>query len=367
MRLAWAAALLGVLAGCANPPPRPSRPPEEVRAQLVSLIPSRIEDRSGWASDIERAFSALELPASTENLCAVLAVIEQESTYVADPPVAGLGRIARQEIERRAARYKVPRLAVGAALKLRSPDGRSYEQRLAAVRTEQELSLLFEDLIGRVPLGQRLFGGANPVRTGGPMQVGIAFAQAHARQHGYPFGADASPGSIRREVFTRRGGLYFGIAHLLKYPNSCERHLYRFADFNAGWYASRNAAFQAALNRVAGTDLALDGDLVPQRRARDERGATERAALALAGELQLDERGILAALQRGDRFEFEQTPLYRGVFALADARAGQALPRAVMPRIVLHSPKFTRRLTTEWFATRVQGRYQRCVNRAFGR
>jgi hypothetical protein len=38
-----------------------------------------------------------------------------------------------------------------------------------------------------------------------------------------------------------------------------------------------------------------------------------------------------------------------------------------MPRIALESPKFTRKLTTEWFATRVQQRYQRCVNLAFGR
>ncbi|HEX7769907.1 MAG TPA: DUF1615 family protein, partial [Dokdonella sp.] len=35
------------------------------------------------------------------------------------------------------------------------------------------------------------------------------------------------------------------------------------------------------------------------------------------------------------------------------------------PRIDLESPKFTRKLTTEWFANRVQRRYQDCVNRAF--
>jgi hypothetical protein len=37
-----------------------------------------------------------------------------------------------------------------------------------------------------------------------------------------------------------------------------------------------------------------------------------------------------------------------------------------MPRIVLESPKITRELTTEWFATRVQQRYQRCIAKAFG-
>jgi hypothetical protein len=366
-RIAASVVLAAVLAGCANPPPRPTRPPDEVRAQLISLIPSTIPEREGWATDIQGAFVFLDLPPSTENLCAVLGVIEQESTYVADPPVAGLARIAREEIDRRAARYKIPRLAVTAALKLRSPDGRSYEQRLAKVRTEKELSYLFEDLIGQVPLGRRLFGGANPVRTGGPMQVGIAFAEAHAGEHGYPYAEAGSPTSIRREVFTRRGGLYFGIAHLLKYPNRYERHLYRFADFNAGWYASRNAAFQAALNAVTGAGLALDGDLVLHDAERGQRGATERAAVALADSLQLSDRSIRRALEQGNSIEFEDSALYRGVFALAEQRAGKPLPRAVLPRIVLQSPKITRTLTTEWFATRVQARYQRCVNRAFGR
>jgi len=36
----------------------------------------------------------------------------------------------------------------------------------------------------------------------------------------------------------------------------------------------------------------------------------------------------------------------------------------VIPRIDLHSPKITRPLTTEWFARRVDERYQRCLARA---
>ena len=40
------------------------------------------------------------------------------------------------------------------------------------------------------------------------------------------------------------------------------------------------------------------------------------------------------------------------------------LPRAVLPRIRLQSPKITRPLTTEWFARRVDERFQRCLARA---
>ena len=55
-----------------------------------------------------------------------------------------------------------------------------------------------------MPLGQRLLSGFNPVRTGGPMQVSVEFAQAQVKAHPYPY---RMAGSIRDEVFSRRGGL----------------------------------------------------------------------------------------------------------------------------------------------------------------
>jgi uncharacterized protein DUF1615 len=358
-----ALALLALLAGCATQQrlQAPPRSPAEVRAQLVRLLPKDTADREGWATDIQSAFQLLDIPPSSENLCAALAVAAQESGFSADPEVPGLGRIARGEIDRRAAQHHVPKLLVSAALQLPSPGGSSYQQRLQLVRTERELSRLYEDFIGKVPLGQRLLGGANPVRTGGPMQVGIAFAEQHARTHPYPYATDAS---IRHEVFTRRGGLYFGIAHLLDYPNSYQRHLYRFADFNAGWYASRNAAFQAAVTAASGIPLALDGDLVVH--GSDKVGATEAAVRSLGSQLDMNDAAIRRALEQGDRFEFEDTALYARAFALAE-RNGRPLPRAVIPRITLQSPKITRKLTTEWFATRVEQRYRRCEDAAFGR
>lgn len=364
LRAGLVALALALLAACAAPPSRPSRAPAEVRAQLVALLPTSLADREAWAYDIERAFFHLELTPSTENLCAALAVTAQESSFAVDPAVPDLGRIAREEIGRRAARLRIPAAVVDAALALRSTDGRSYAARLAAVRTEKQLSALYEELIGRVPLGERLFAGANPVRSGGPMQVRIDFAERFARERGYPYPVRET---IRHEVFNRRGGLYFGIAHLLAYPNDYERHLHRFADFNAGWYASRNAAFQAAIAAASGRALALDGDLILHEARRGQVGATEAAVRALGPELGLDARAIRRALERGDRADFGGSPLYQRVFELAERRAGRTLPRALVPEIALESPKITRALTTGWFANRVQARYQDCVNRAFAR
>ncbi|MBO9874487.1 MULTISPECIES: DUF1615 domain-containing protein [Xanthomonas] len=348
-----AAALLGA---CATQAPRmPERTPSEVKADIARRIPATVPDRRGWADDVYVALASQNLPTSADSICAVLAVIEQESTYQTNPPVPGLGKIARAELQRRAAAVHLPAFALDAALQLRGPDGRSYAERLAAARTEQDLSTIFEDIAGSVPLGQRLFGDLNPVHTAGPMQVSIAFAQTHTDGYPYPL----SDG-VRHAVFSRRGGIWFGTRHLLGYPNEATM-LYRFADFNAGWYASRNAAFQAALARASGISLALDGDLLTPGADLDAPGATERAARSLGTQLGMDARTIRGALQRGSEADFADSALYRQVFALADRDAGKPLPRAVLPGIALESPKITRTLTTAWFAQRVAERWQRCL------
>jgi hypothetical protein len=348
---------LALLAGCATQPPAaPARRPADVRAEIVRLMPASAKDRNGWATDITAAFAALGIEPDTQNLCATLAVIEQESTFTVDPAVPGLGRIARAEIDRRAEQHHVPQLLVRGALALKSSNGKSYAERIAAVRTERELSLVYEDLIDRIPLGQRLFAGSNPVRTGGPMQVSVAFAERHAREHPYPY---ATQDSIRHELFSRRGGVYFGIAHLLGYPANYERMIYRFADFNAGFHASRNAAFQNAVSLASGIPLALDGDLVNYD--DDKPGATELAVRTLSRQMDMGDSRIRRALESGDGAQFERSDLYERVFALAERTERKPLPRALMPRIDLKSPKITRKLTTEWFATRVDGRYRACL------
>jgi uncharacterized protein YceK len=357
-RLIVSVVALLVLAGCGTQRTQqaPARSPTEVKAEIVRLLPAKTVDRQGWATDIQAAFAALKIAPTTQNLCSVLAVTEQESTFQVDPSVPGLGKIAREEIDRRAAKAHIPGLLVSAALQLNSPDGKSYSDRLNAARSERALSAIFDDFISMVPMGQTLFGGFNPVHTGGPMQVSIDFAEQQAK--GYPYPVN---GSIRHEVFTRRGGLYFGIAHLLGYPVSYQQPLYRFADFNAGWYASRNAAFQNAVSRVSGVALALDGDLV--RYGSIMPGTTELAVRKLGKQLDLRNTTIRDQLEQGNRLEFESTELYQRVFALADQAEGRSLPRAVLPGIVLQSPKITRKLTTAWFAKRVDERYQRCMAR----
>ncbi|MDF2414922.1 DUF1615 domain-containing protein [Aeromonas sp. 1HA1] len=338
----------------ALPKAKTPRAPASMQSRIVLLLPARTVDRNGWAQDIVTALAKQDLAVTDENVCSVLAVVEQESTFQADPVVPGLGKIAWQEINARAAKLLIPEFVVRTALGIKSPTGKSYAERIDKLRTEREMSEIFEDMISMVPMGKTLFGNLNPVHTGGPMQVSIAFAEANTRGYPYPV-----KDSIRHEVFSRRGGIWFGTRHLFGYPADYPDTLYRFADFNAGWYASRNAAFQAAVSRLSGKPLALDGDLV--RYDSDLPGKTEQAVYTLASRVNMSKQAIHQSLRKGNTAEFAQADLYHRVFTLADKQAGKRQPRAILPGIQLKSPKITRNLTTAWFAKRVDDREQRCV------
>jgi hypothetical protein len=354
-----ALAVASLLCSCASETPAPPPNPIDAHALIAQSLPRTVSDRNGWTADLYSAFTALTVAPSHENICAVVAVIEQESGFQVDPVVPGLGAIARREIDSRAQRAHVPLVIVNGVLQLKSSDGRSYGERIDAARTEKQLSDVYEDFIASVPLGTTLFAERNPIRTRGPMQVNVAFAERFAAATHYPYPVKQS---IADELFTRRGSVYFGVAHLLDYRAPYDSYLYRFADFNAGQYASRNAAFQNALSIASGMPLDPDGALLPHEDDSDNPGSTELAARSLGAPLRMSEGTIHGALAEGRAKDFETTQLYLRIFAIAEQRAGRPLPRALVPRITLASPKIKRTLTTGWYARRVDERFKRCLN-----
>jgi hypothetical protein len=353
---------LAVLAGCGGSiKPEPEvLSPEQARALIAQLLPPKIPDRNGWITDIHAAFTAIDIATTAEHVCAVAAVAEQESGFEVNPAIPGLPAIAMKEIDARAQHAGVPSLVVHAALHLPSPNGRSYSERIEAAHTERDLSDIFEDLVGVVPLGKLFLADRNPIRTAGPMQVSVSYAEAYVDRHPYPYPVEHT---LRREVFTRRGSVYFGVAHLLDYPAAYDQPLYRFADYNAGQYASRNAAFQHALSLASGVPLAPDGELT-RLDGSDPPTSTELAARVLRKRIDLSDADIHDDLQHSRREDFEQTALYEKVYALADRLEARPLPRAQVPQIELKSPKITRHLTTAWYASRVDWRFHGCMQRA---
>jgi outer membrane receptor protein involved in Fe transport len=71
-------------------------------------MPSSVANRAAWASDLQLLLAALKIEPSDANVCAVLAVTEQESTFRADPAVPNLAKISRDEIFKRADDAGVP-------------------------------------------------------------------------------------------------------------------------------------------------------------------------------------------------------------------------------------------------------------------
>ena len=82
-----------VLGACAGTAPREPEGlgPTAARALIARALPSHVQrDRDGWTADIYAAFGSIGLPVTAESACAVIAGIDQESTFQVDPQVPGL-------------------------------------------------------------------------------------------------------------------------------------------------------------------------------------------------------------------------------------------------------------------------------------
>jgi hypothetical protein len=198
---------------------------------------------------------------------------------------------------------------------------KSYSERLDAAKTEQQLSDVYEDFIGRVPFGKTLLADRNPIRTAGPMQVSITFAETFkAAPYPYPVSGTDSTGGVhppRRRLFRNR-------SPARPIPAPYGQPLYRFADFNAGQYASRNAAFQHAVTQVSGIPLQLDGDLLRYDHDQPVRepSSTELATRVLARRLDLSNEEIRRDLERGQSTQLRADTALCRVFRLADQAVG---------------------------------------------
>ncbi|MDX8400038.1 MAG: DUF1615 domain-containing protein [Gallionellaceae bacterium] len=371
-----------VLAGCASKPVKisepdivtqPSAPQKQVHKKVAkpkpkpkpliglalvnSLLAPKLVDRSAWAEDVFAAFRVINIPVSKENVCAVLAEIGQESSFQVEPVVYGLKTIIRRELDAGRKKYLIPQWIMEHSLEVKSPDGRSYNERIAALKTESDVDRFFEDMISEIPFGEKLFADYNPVRTGGPMQVSWSFAHAYVEKRPYPYPIKRS---LRNELFSRKGGLFFGVAYLLDYPASYTNMLFRFADFNSGIYSSRNAAFQDAVSFLSGTRLVTDGDLLRYRNgvAQETPSLTMRALLSISARLNMDQTEIFSDLLLEKKPAFEQSRLFKKIFTIAST-----LPRELIPNIELRGPKLSRKLTTAMYVEQVVRRYDKCLKK----
>jgi hypothetical protein len=146
-------ALAALAAGCASD--RASGPKiseADAHTLIERSLPGSVSDKPGWTDDIYAAFTTQQIEPTQENVCAVVAVIEQESGFHVNSVVPGLPSIAWKEIHTRADHSLVPWMLVRGALELKSPTGRTYSDRIDHARTEKDLSDIYADFIDSVPL-----------------------------------------------------------------------------------------------------------------------------------------------------------------------------------------------------------------------
>jgi hypothetical protein len=167
-------------------------------------------------------------------------------------------------------------------------------------------------------------------------------------------------------MYTRKGGLYYGTLLLLGYETGYDKKIYRFADFNAGRYASRNAAFQQIIGELTAQKLTPDGDLLIYTKSGTISGTlsqTENALKLLNTKysLGLNDSKIRNDLSLEKSQQFKDTSTYKVIRDIYRKQTKRNPIYAIIPQITLHSEKTTRILTTEKFAMNVNNRYQNCI------
>jgi hypothetical protein len=343
--------------------PEPKRLTVEQTSQLIKPSMPRGEFEAFWATDIFAALDAFNADKSVENVCAIVAVIQQESGFKADPAVANIRQILAKKIENM---QENPVLSIALNLRLAqtAQNGKTFKANMQSIKTEREFEQWYNEFAAAkysfLGLKAMRMDVAQIVTTAGSMQVSIDYAQSMASQLGQ------SSSNVREQVYSRAGGVLYGASHLLNYPAAYSSPYYRFADFNAGHYASRNAAFQQMiLNLTANKSIGTDGDLLSYVDGAPKASKTHQAltALAVKQKSTLNDVQILADLKREKDADFTQTQTYQWLSQLHQKRFGKVLTEQI-PSIVLKSDKITRKLTTQWYADSVLKRFKSCVARA---
>jgi hypothetical protein len=345
------------------------------RDKVASLIPARVPDRKLWATDMLAIMDDAKIPHTLTNFCSIVAIVDQESDFHANPAVPNLPNDAKKALFERIQNKLGDKGVIQFKKMLLSkpaPDN-NFMMQINKLRTEQDLDLLYRNMYDyfKIHYGLALLTGPasliagydikeylNPVKTLGSMQVNVDYAFMHPRK-------SSNTIAIRDDMYTQYGGLYYGINRLLDYKANYNKPIYRFADYNSGIYSSRNASFQQTISDLSDFPLDLDGDLLSydkEQHALSERSNTETQLDILAQEnnFGLSNSSIRGDLLKEKNVEFEETATYKKINAFYLEKFKKEAPYAMMPHVAIEGPKLSRIYDTNWYAKRVNGRFQRC-------
>ena len=172
----------------------------------------------------------------------------------------------------------------------------------------------------------------------GCMQVQVKRAVEINDEQGWGFDS----GTIKDQLLTKDGCVKWGVAYLDKIikiyagdPPQLTTENMRFilADYNSGYYDSRNAAYQQRVSQLSGRELTLDGDLWNQKDINlKELSQTELAIKVIFPSLSTNE--IRRQTIKEDNKDFENTYIYLEVSKLWKNRFGEnKFKYAIVPEI----------------------------------
>lgn len=347
-------------------------------ANFIRAAEKSVKDTIGWAEDLLDVLKQHGFPRSRENVCSLIAVIDQESGFVANPVVPGLGRISEQALQQKLRGYPVVGAVMLSFLETNPSKTDSYLQRIRKATTERDLDMVYRaivaDAAGRSNLGvivnsgffNRMIEDRNEVSTIGSMQVSVKFAIDADNQRRWLPMSLTDVYAVRDKLYSRHGGMYYGALLLLGYETGYDRKVYRFADFNAGRYASRNAAFQKMVTALSASRLVADGDLLAYNKNGSAKPAASDVEKAVREAVKRHAIGLTDKDIRRDLLlekdkSFGTTQTYQWLRARYRIIMGKDAPYAAVPEIDLKSPKISRKMTTAIFADTVNKRYQACM------
>ena len=120
---------------------------------------------------------------------------------------------------------------------------------------------------------------------------------------------------------------------------------------------------------MTAADLSLDGDLLLYNKdgsVRSAKSESERELTSVFAQnnVLVTPRQIHSDLKKEKEKDSEDTATYRAVTKLYEEKSSKKAFYAMMPQVVISGPKLNRDYNTNWFASRVNGRYETCMQRA---
>lgn len=347
-------------------------------SRLIQQAEPNVEEYRYWAKELLSVLKGHQFARNTKNVCAVIAVIDQESGFKKNPPVAGLGRLAKIAVN-----DKLDGLAFGGSsvkkwLQTHPNKKNNYMRQMGKARTERDLDRVYQQIVAsmffiktlaHINIIRDLIENNNNINTIGSMQVSSRFAiQTEEQWRGRKLTLDEI-WKLREWMYSVRGGMHYGTLLLLGYKAGYQQKIHHFADYNAGRYASRNAAFQSTLAKLSGKKISTDGDLLKYGRNQRPifaKSNSEKIILSVVKKYKLSLRPsqIRKDFTTEKTAKFSRTKTYRLIRKLYRNKKGKRPPLAIIPTIRLNSKKVSRVLTTKIFASNVYRRYDRCMKRA---